>query len=198
MGNELIVGVVAVLVGVVLCLWGRGALRALLAVWGAVLGFALGALLAHSIAGESGPAPAWTWVAGLIGAVVLAVLAGVFYSLAVAVAAGAIGFVLVSALASALGATGTTLTVLSLLGAVVFGALALALHLPSLLLVVLSALAGANIAVGGVAVIAGRATGEDLLAGQAVVSAGWGWWVAGLVLAAASIVLQLRRGRPGR
>lgn len=195
--SEIIVGLIAVVVGLLLCFRGRGAMRVMLAVWGAFIGFGLGAVLVATLTDQGYLATALGWVAALVLAVAFAALAYAFFAVAVVLGLTSMGFVLGQALATALGASETWLiTGVGVLAGLLLGVLAVVTNLPEVLLVLLSALTGASVAIGGLMLLVGTV---DLDAGSQVDAAGHsGWHLGQLALAVAGIVVQLVSARRQR
>ena len=97
-----------------------------------------------------------SWGFGLVFAVVVGLLAYLFYELAVAVALGGAGFVLATGLAAALGIGWTWLLVLiGSAAGILLAVVALAAGLPAILLVVVASFAGATTMVGGLLLLVG-------------------------------------------
>ncbi|NOX32003.1 MAG: DUF4203 domain-containing protein, partial [Actinobacteria bacterium] len=141
--NDLVVGIIALVMGAVFCFRGYLAMRIVIPLWGAFAGFMFGAGI---VAGDAGfLATALGWIVGLGVAVVFGLIAYLYYEVSVIIGMLAIGFVLGTSVMVALGITWSWLIIT---GGVVLG-LALASvgivgNLPMLLLTVLTALAGAS------------------------------------------------------
>ncbi len=196
--SYVLVGLIAVVSGLILCFGGRTIFRIILSVWGAFVGFTLGGSLLSNFTGEPPFTTVLGWVVSVLAAVVFAGLAYSFYVLAVIIAIGAIGYWIGAALGIALGASGTVLLVLGVLAALLLAGAALATNLPDILLTVVTALTGAAAIVGGVMLVVGVAEPSDLtetslrqfVAQQPL------WWTAlYVVLAIVGMVLQHRAGR---
>jgi hypothetical protein len=191
---DVVIGVLAVAIGALFCFRGYVAMRIIIPIWGAFVGFMLGAGIAASIENQGFLTTVLGWILGLVLAVVIAALAYLYYEVSVAIVLGGIGFVLGTGLMAALGVTWSWVVVpvgvaLGLLLAVI----AIMADLPAILLVVLTALGGAATIVGGVMLLVGtvdldeldRETTERLDLG--------GWWYALQIgLAIAGIVAQSR------
>lgn len=192
--SDLVFGLLAVLVGTFLCLQGQWALRMLLAVWGAFVGFALGAGLVDSFTSEGFLTGVLGWTVGLLLAVVFSAVAYLYFVVGIALGMAAMGFVLGGTLASALGATSTWLPVLvgSLCG-VALAVLTLMVDLPQIILIVVSSLTGATLLVGGLMLVFG-VTGTREVTEAGVSLDDHPWWYAGYLLAAlVGIVVQSNR-----
>ncbi len=198
--SDIMVGLIALVAGIVLCWGGRQAFRIILAVWGAFVGFTLGGSLISAATGEPPFATILGWVVGVLVGLLFASLAYGFYVLAVVIAIGSIGYGLGAGMAVALGATGSLPLVIGIVAAVLLAIATLVTNLPDILLTVLTALAGAAAIVAGLMILVGvaepavlgTASLRDLLAGRP-----WWWTVLYLVAATVGIVVQNRAARVG-
>lgn len=192
---DVLLGVVAVVVGLALALRGWIYLRVLIPIWGAFAGFFVGAGLVTAIVGDGFLATVLGWVVGFAVAILFGVLAYLYYEVSVIIAMGAIGFSLATALMVALGMTWSWLIILiGLAVAVLFAVFAIAGNMPKILLIVFSATSGATIAVAGLMLITGVMDIADLSTGATTqrIDEDWWWWLvyAGIVIV--GIVTQVR------
>lgn len=200
--ESIVIGGLAVAVGLLLCFAGYVALRAVIAVWGAFAGFLLGAGLAATFTGEGLLATVLGWSVAIAVAVVFGLLAYLFYAAWVIIGMAAIGFVLGSTGMVALGVPWTWATVLvGVLVGVLLAVLAIIGDIPMLLLVILGAFAGASVTIGGLLLLTGVLDRGDLASPETTqtLELAW-WWLAGyLLLVIAGLVVQLRslRARHG-
>ncbi len=196
--SNVLVGLIAIVSGLILCFGGRTVFRIILSVWGAFVGFTLGGSLLSSFTGEPPFTTVLGWVVSILAALLFAGLAYSFYVLAVIIAIGSIGYSLGAALGIALGASGTVLVVLGVFAALLLAGAALATNLPDVLLTVLTALVGAAAIVAGLMLVAGVADPSDLagtsLRGFVGQQPLW-WTVVYGVLAIVGMVVQHRAGR---
>lgn len=193
--DDIVLGILAVLAGAVLCLRGYWALRVIIALWGAFVGFGLGAGLVASFAGETFLGSVLGWVVGVVVAVVLAALAYLYYAVGVVLAMASFGFVLGSAAMTGLGVTWSWLVVLVAVAlGLLLAVVAVVAHLPMVLLVVSSALTGAAAVVGGVMLLVGRLDTTALSTTSVTdqISHDWYWYLAYVLLALLGIVVQAR------
>lgn len=194
-----VLGVLAILAGLVLCFRGYGALRFIIAIWGAFVGFSLGAGLVASIRGESFLGSPADWLVAIAAAVVCALLAYLYYAIAVIVVMASIGFMLGTTVMAALGIPWSWLVIIvGVVAGVIVAAIAIATNLPMLLLVVLSALAGASAIVGGVMLLVGTIGSADFSSASlaANLRSDWRWDVFYLVLVVAGVASQYRATNP--
>ncbi len=186
-----LIGLLALALGALLCFRGASLARLLLALWGAFIGFNLGAWLAAGLTGQPFLGDAWGWVCAIVTAVLFALLAYWFYVLAVIIWLGSLGFGLGVALANALGATEQLSALVGLIAGVLLVVLGLALRLPAMLLSVLTALAGAGLILSGVLLLVGSTPAGPSLS-EITWPREWWWTVLYLVLALAGIIVQGR------
>lgn len=193
--SSVIIGILAVAIGVFLCLRGQSALRVVLALWGALVGFTAGARALDrwtDIGYLDGPV---SWAAAIGCALVFAALAYLYFAVGVVLAMAAMGFVLGGTAAVALGVeSSTALLVIGLIAGIGLAALAIAGNLPALILIVISSLAGASLIVGGVLLITDEVRTSGLDAAFAEQAPSW-TTPAVLVIAAVGVALQLLHGR---
>ncbi len=197
--TDVVLGILALLVGLLLCFRGSGAMRVLLALWGAFVGFGLGAGLVAALTDQGYLETVTGWLVAIVLAVLLAALAYVFFAVAVVLAFASMGFVLGRTVAAALGADEPwVLTVVGLAGGVLLGLLAVVTNLPELVLIVVSAFAGASVAVAGLLLVLDRFDVDDVTAARVPLADQPVWYVGQLVLAVVGIVVQLRHTRRRR
>lgn len=193
--DDVLIGLVACLVGVLLCVRGYVAMRIVIALWGAFAGFVLGAGAVASITGESFLGSVLAWSVGVAVAVLFGLLAYLYYEVSVLLAMSAIGFTLGATLMAALGVTWSWLVIVVgvILGIVVAG-LAIMVDLPMVLLTLVTALAGASIVVTGALLVVGELSLGDLTSPATTqqVAADWWWYVLHVALVVLGIVVQSR------
>jgi hypothetical protein len=193
--ENLVVGILAILVGGLLTVAGYAALRAVIAVWGAFAGFLLGAGIVASFTGDGFLSTLLGWGVGAAVGLAFGLIAYLYYAVSVVLAMSAIGFTLGSTLLAALGVTWTWLLVLAgVAGGVLLAVLAIVGDVPMLLLTVLGALAGASITVTGLLLVFGVLDRTDLADPETTTSLELGWWWTAVyvVLVVVGLVAQLR------
>ncbi|WP_181407544.1 DUF4203 domain-containing protein [Nocardioides sambongensis] len=190
--NDIVVGLLAVAIGLYLCLRGHWAMRVLLAIWGGFIGFALGAGIVDNVTGDGYLTTLTGWLVGIVAAVVVAVLAYLFYAVSVVLSMVSMGFVLGATVAAALDVeTPWLLTVFGVVAGLLLGVLAVVADLPALLLVLLSAASGTSLVLGGLLLIVDQITLDQISEGR-VGDEHLLWYVAWPVLFVIGIVVQLR------
>lgn len=195
---DILLGILAIVAGAAMLFAGQFVLRLVLPIWGFFAGFAFGAGLFAELADESFLGTALGWVAGLIFAVLFAVLTYFFYAVAVVLAMAAFGYVIGAGLIVALGIDWNWVAVLlGVAVGLVFGVLAVAGNLPMVVLSVASSIAGAVSVVAGVMLLVGSLNSADFSEGASTGTAdvGWGWVALAVALAVVGFVVQaVQRG----
>lgn len=193
--DTIVVGIVAVVIGALLCFRGYVTMRLIISLFGAFVGFLLGAGLVAGITASPFGQLAISWLVGFVGAVIFGVLAYFSYQVAVVIGMAGIGFTIGTSLMAAFGVTsGFAVFAVGVIAGVLLAVLAITTNLPAVILVLLTALAGASLATSGVMIIAG-AVGVNQLIGEGATdptTSGWGWLALYAVLAILGIVAQLR------
>lgn len=193
--NTIVVGIIAVLIGALLCFRGYVTMRLIISLFGAFVGFLLGAGLVAGATDSGFGQLALSWLVGIGGAVILGVLAYFSYQIAVVIGMAGIGFTIGTSVMAAVGVGSPVATVaVGLVAGVLLAVIAIATDLPAVILVVLTALAGASLTVTGVMVTAGsiglnRLTVEGV---TAEMGRGWWWYVLYAGFALLGIIAQLR------
>ena len=132
---QVVLGILAVVAGAVFCFRGYLALRAVIGVWGAFVGFNVGAAVVAALTGEPLLAGPLGWVGAVVGALLLGGLAYAFYAGAVLLTMGSVGYALGSAAAGLFALPPWASVVAGLVGAVALVAVAVVTHMPAVLLV---------------------------------------------------------------
>jgi hypothetical protein len=193
--EDLVFALLVILAGGLFCFFGYLAFRVIIPVWGAVAGFSLGAGLIAAATDEGFLRTGLAWVVAIGLAVLFALLAYLFYWVAVILAMGSIGFTLGASVMGALGVDWNWVVVLvGIAGGVLLAVLAIVSDFPMILLVLLSALAGASAVTAGLMVLTGAIETEDFTDEAVTAQAGddWWWYLVYGVLAVAGIVYQMR------
>ncbi|CCH77678.1 putative Oligopeptide transporters, OPT superfamily [Nostocoides japonicum T1-X7] len=193
--QNVIVGILALVVGGALALRGYVALRLLIAVWGALFGFFLGAGLVAGFTDAGFLAATLGWVAGIVLALVFGAIAYLYYAVSIVIGMAGIGFALGTGFMAALHVEWSWFTVLvGIVVGVLLAALTIVADLPSVFLVVLSALGGAVVVVFGLMALFGIVDTADFTTGEvtARLSMSWWWYAVYLAVALAGVVAQAR------
>jgi hypothetical protein len=192
--SDVVLGLLALLIGGVLCFRGYAALRAVIAAWGASAGFLLGAGLMAQLTGDPYLGTVGSWLVAILVALLFGLLAYLYYAISVVIGMGAIGFALGTTLMVVLGVTWSwVIIVVGLVAAVALAVLAIVADLPLVILAVLGAFAGASAMIAGALLLLGRIGGDELTetATSTTLELGWIWTVAYIALAVAGLAAQL-------
>lgn len=197
MSTNALLAVASILIGLLLLFWGGSALRAVIAVWGALAGFWIGAGIIASAQNEPLLSSAAGWVTAVLVGLVLGLLAWFFYVLAVLLALGSFGFALGASVATALNASDGWAVTAGIATAILAVVIGVALNVPEALLIVLSVLLGASLVLNGIGWFTGDAAVlpvEDATRLPLPDSPIWVWAVYGTLIVV-GLVAQLRPGR---
>ena len=81
--SGILLGALAIIAGLIFCFRGYLALRTVIAIWGAFVGFALGSGLASAATGDPPLTGVIGWSAAVVGALLITWLSYAFYAVAV-------------------------------------------------------------------------------------------------------------------
>jgi hypothetical protein len=193
--QDIIIGLLAMLVGAVFCFRGYMTMRLVIPIWGAFAGFFLGAGIVAAGNDDGFLRTGLSWIVGLGVALLFGMIAYLYYEVAVLLAMGSVGFVLGTSAMVALGIDWSWVIILvGVLVGLTLAVVAIVAELPMLLLVILTALAGASTVVTGAMLLFGAVDTADFT--QASITSqledDWWWYVSYLVLAIAGLVAQLQ------
>lgn len=165
----------------------------LVSIWGFFAGFHFGASILSNWFGQGFLTTVIGWVIGLLVGVFAAAIAYLFYEAAVILLAGFVGYELGVGIMTWIGFQPGFITFLvGLAGALALAALAVILRFPKMLIIILTAFAGAGAILAGFFLAFGRISLADLQFGEvgAIVRDHWIWGVLYLALAAVGILIQ--------
>lgn len=192
---DILIGILVGVIGLTLVFSGLRVFFFMLPIVGMVTGFFLGATLITNWLGDGFLSTVTGWIVGLVIGVLFAIISYMWWYIGALMAAGASGALLFSGLFSAFGVnSGVVLTILAIVGALVFIFGALMLNLPVYVVLVNTAIIGAYMVIGGLMLIFNRKDVEDFDWGVAysMVQDSWFWWIVLVVLAAAGIFSQMK------
>jgi hypothetical protein len=191
------IAVGAIAVGLFLCFRGFAAMRWILAMIGGFAGWQVGSWAASFIHVDPDFDTALRWGAMVFSVVLFGSLAYAFFVAGVLVAVGWLGYTAGDLLADRFGWTGGLAIGVSVAIAIGLIVLALITKLPRLLLVLVTAIAGAAAVTAGTLALVESVslTGLDLSTAPGLLNYGLVWNIGFLVLAAAGAFLQLRTGK---
>jgi len=170
-------------------------MRIVIPIWGFFAGFVLGAGAVSAFDDSEFLNTVLGWVLGLAIGLLFALIAYLYYEVAVVLAFSSIGFAFGSSLMTALDIDWNWLVILGgvALG-VVFAIIAIMGELPMILLVVFSMIAGALVMTAGLMLLFGAIETEDWTNDSVVnlIDDDWWWWVIAFVLAMAGLLAQVK------
>jgi hypothetical protein len=194
--ETLIIGLIALVVGALLCFAGYRLFRILIAVWGFFIGFLIGAQVIASLLHSDFLTTPLAWGAGLVLGLVLAVLAYALYAAAVTILGSSIGYLIGAGLATALGYGNQEFVVIGagLALAIIFGTLIMAFDLVRLLVIANTALGGSGTVLTGVLLLFGIINLNFLRSGVigAFIKNSPGWILLWLALAVIGGTFQMQ------
>jgi hypothetical protein len=190
---DILLGLLAILAGGLVLFEGQLVLRFVLPIWGFFAGFAFGAGLVANLADERFLGTVLGWALGLIFAVVFALLAYLYYAVAIILAMGAFGFAIGSGLVVALGIDWNWVAVLvGVAVGLIVGIVSVLANMPMIVLIVVSSFAGAASIVAGLMLLVGSIDSGDFTRSDFTntVNDSWGWYLTLLALALVGIFAQ--------
>ena len=161
----IIVGIVAIVIGLAWAFYGFKAFVILLPIWAFLVGFAAGASWIQELFGDGFLATTTSWVGGLVIGIVLALLSYFWYYAAVVIVGGALGYTLGAGILTSIGFGELIAFAGGLVLAAIVAVITIVLAVPAWLVVVLSAIGGAVAAVNGALILLGRIQLEDIDSG---------------------------------
>ena len=190
---DILLGLLAILAGTLLCFFGAFVLRLVFPIWGAFAGFAFGAGLVAGFAEERFLGSVLGWALGIVFALIFAIFAYLYYAVAVVLVMASIGFLLGSGLVVALGIEWTWVAAAAgLVVGALLGVVAVVADVPMLVLILLSAAAGAGAIVAGFMLLTGALDSATFTDGSvtSAIQDDWWWYAAFLALAVAGAFFQ--------
>lgn len=193
--QDVVVGILAIVIGGLFCFRGYLAMRVIIPVWGALAGFVFGASLVTTFTDERFLRNITGWLLGLVFALLFAAIAYLYYEISVIIVMASIGFTLGVTAMVALDVTWSWVIILvGVIVAVALAFIAIAADLPTGLLLILTALTGASAVVLGIMLLVGTANTVDFETAVIIdaIDDAWWWWVIYAGIAIAGIVVQIR------
>lgn len=159
---SIVIGLLAVAIGLLACFAGYRVFRIVLPVLGFIVGLGLGAQLALTFLGEPYLDSPLSWIIAIVVGVVLASIAFIWWVVSVALTVAGLGYAIGYGLAVGIEANTTLAVTIGAVVAVLFAVVAVALRVPTLIVIIMSALWGASALVGGALVLLGRIEAGEL------------------------------------
>lgn len=193
--SDIVVGVLALIIGALFCYRGYLAMRVIIPIWGAFAGFFLGASLVAAFSDGGFLGDLTGWIVGIVLAIAFGLIAYLYYEVSVVVVMVSVGFTLGTTAMVALGIEWSWVVIaVGVATAIVLALIAIAADLPTGILVVLTSLAGASVMVLGALLLLGRTETGGWSTSSIPDSIGnqWWWWIIYGVLALSGLVAQVR------
>jgi hypothetical protein len=194
MTERILIGLVALAIGLVLCFAGYRFFRVMIALWGFLVGVLVGSQVTVTYGGANLIGGALPWIVGIVLGIILALLAYTLYQLAIAILGAGVGYSIGTTLMVALGygKQPTAVLIGGFVLAVIFALIILVFHLVKLLLIINTALGGAGSIITGWLLLLNILQVSDLKTGLigSFIQHSPVWGVAWLALAALGIILQ--------
>jgi hypothetical protein len=152
-----VIGLIAILVGLLACLAGYAVFRVVLPILGFFVGLGLGAQLGARVLNEPYLSSPLAWIIAIVIGLVVATIAFVWWYVSVALTIGGLGYAIGYGGAVGLGVSDSTmLLVAGVVVAVIFALAALLLRVPIFIVILVTAFWGASALIGGVLVLLNR------------------------------------------
>jgi Domain of unknown function (DUF4203) len=193
--KDVIVGLAAIVIGGALCFWGYFAMRLVIPIWGFCAGFMLGAGATSWIDNSEFLSTVLGWVLGFFIGLLFAVIAYLFYEIAIVLTFAAIGFTFGADLMIALDIDWEWFVILiGIAVGILFGIFAVVVQLPMAVLVVFSTIAGALTATAGLMLVFNAVDIADFDNTRIVdvIDDAWWWWLIAFGLAILGFVSQMK------
>jgi hypothetical protein len=195
--QAIVVGLLAILVGLAFTFAGFRLFLILLPIWGFFFGWFFGSEMVATIFGTGFLADVTGIVVGFVFALIFAVASYLWYWLAVTILGGSVGYAVGIGLVGFLGITNNFINVsIGLLVAIVFALAAIWLRLPKYLAIALTSIGGATATIAGLAILFGKLKIADIGTRGSTIGAiqdlNWIWAAAAVILAIIGIVAQTR------
>jgi hypothetical protein len=192
---DVLVGILAVIVGLAVATGGLRIFFILLPVWGFVAGFIVGGAVTTALFGDGFLSTTLGIILGLIVGVVFAVISYLWWYVGVLAAAGTAGAAFGASLFAAFGVDADWLLfIIGLIFMALFIIAALYINFPTWLIIVTTAMSGTALALGGLMLMFNKIDRDDLGNGVAWdrIHDNWWLWLIWLVGASIGIGAQLQ------
>jgi hypothetical protein len=191
---QIVIAIVAAVIGLAFAFGGWRFFLLLLPFWGFLVGFNVGTDAVTALFSDGTFATLTSWVVGLVFAVAFALFSYLYYYAAIALLGGAVGYAIGTSLWGIIGNEyGLIAFLIGLaLGAVVAIAI-IALNVPRLLVIVLTGLGGAAVVLAGWFILTGQMPTDNIqwaTVGK-LISDSWFYLIVWGVIAAAGIIAQV-------
>jgi hypothetical protein len=154
--TDAVIGLIAILIGLLSCLAGYAVFRVVLPILGFFVGLGLGAQLAASLFNEPYLGSVLSWAIAILVGLVVATIAFVWWYVSVALTIGGLGYAIGYGAAAGLGADANLLVIAGVVVAVIFALVAMLLRVPIFIVILVTAFWGASALIGGVLILLNR------------------------------------------
>lgn len=154
--TETVIGVLAILIGLIACLAGYAVFRIVLPILGFLVGMGLGAQLAATIFDQPYLDTPLSWILAIVVGLVVATIAFAWWYISVALTIAGLGYAIGYGAGIGLGLTVTTAVVAGVAVAVIFALAAIILRVPIGVVIVVTAFWGSSALIGGVLILMNR------------------------------------------
>lgn len=154
--NATVIGVLAIVIGLLACFAGYRVFRIVLPILGFLVGLGVGAQLASVVFNEPYLGSPLSWAVAIVVGLLAAVIAFVWWYVSVALAIAGLGYAIGYGAAAGLGVAANTAVVIGVALAVLFAVGAIVLRIPTGIVIVVSAFWGASALLGGTLLLLGR------------------------------------------
>jgi hypothetical protein len=199
--TDVLLALLAIAAGAVFCFRGYLTMRIVIPIWGAFVGFAVGAGALAAITGDGFLANVASWIAGVVVAAVFSALAYLYYEVSITITMAGVGFLLGASVMVALNITWSWLIVLvGVMAGVSLAAFAIVGNLPMVVLTLLTATGGSTAIVGGLMLLTDAIDASDLDEGSVVarIQDDPAWWLLYALIAVLGVGSQLKALRARR
>ncbi|CAN5287511.1 hypothetical protein BH09ACT10_BH09ACT10_24370 [soil metagenome] len=175
--SDVFLALIALGTGAFLCFRGYWAMRVVISVWGALVGFGLGSGLVSLISDDSYLVTGLGWIVGFVVALIFSVLAYLYYAIGVVLSLGSMGFVIGATVMVAFGVSWNwVIAIVGVVCGTLLAALAILIDLPSVVLAAIGAFAGSAIFVGGLMLLTGALDSADFSKESVTTTIDDNWW----------------------
>jgi hypothetical protein len=193
---QILIGLLAIVLGAVFLLIGYRAFLALLPVGGFVAGFILGAELMATVLNQGFLATLTGWIVGIVAGIFVALISYFVFSFGVIFLSAFFGLALGAGIVTALNIDSGLISAIAVTGGAVLGiGLAIFLDIKKYLVIAITAFGGAAAAVTGLLLVFNRFSLEDFQSGSLivrdVVTSSFFWVLIWIALGVAGIVIQV-------
>lgn len=194
--NDILIGLLLLIVGVGLTLWGLRVFFLMLPILGFLSGFFVGATLIAGWFGDGFLSTLGSWIAGILIGLLFAVASYLYWYIGAILGAASLGALAGAGLMSLFNVdTGWIILLVAFIGAALAAIAAFILRLPIYIVIVQTALAGATAVIAGLMLVFNLIELDEFRFGAtwAIVNHSWLWMILLILVGAVGIAAQLRQ-----